>query len=103
MNCYTSTSTVTSDEVWYTVTSNQVAVNAINTGGATITYNDTRATVKGDVVVDGRSIKELLETIAERMLILTPDPEKLEKYEALKRAYDHYKLMERLCNEDQKD
>lgn len=56
----------------------------------------------GDVVVDGVSIKKLLEGVADRMHILIPDPTKLEKYESLKRAYEQYKLLEKLCYEDTK-
>ncbi len=37
-----------------------------------------------------------LERIEERLLILIPDPSKLAKYEALRRAYEEYKLMEAL-------
>ena len=40
-----------------------------------------------------------LKKIEERLLILKPDPERLAKYEALKSAYDHYLLMEKLCAE----
>ena len=36
----------------------------------------------------------------ERLAILVPDPVKMEKFEALKKAYDHYKLMEKLCQEE---
>ena len=35
--------------------------------------------------------------------ILVPDPKKLEKFEALQKAYEHYKHLEKLCEleEDQ--
>jgi hypothetical protein len=39
----------------------------------------------------------------ERLAILVPDSEKLEKFEALKTAYDHYKLMESLCQPQQEE
>lgn len=54
-----------------------------------------------DLVMDGVSVKETLEKISDRLTILIPDPEKLEKYAALKEAYDHYKLMEALLNESE--
>lgn len=41
-------------------------------------------------------VKERLKTIEDRLAILVPDPEKLEKWEALKEAYDHYKSLEGL-------
>ena len=37
-----------------------------------------------------------LEAIEKRLLILVPDPEKLEQWEALREAYDHYKSLEAL-------
>jgi hypothetical protein len=54
---------------------------------------------KSDIKIGDVSIKELLETIMKRLAILQPDPTKLEKYEALRKAYDHYKLMEKLLHE----
>lgn len=54
-----------------------------------------------DVTVQGHSILHLLKTIEDRLAILQePSPEKLEKYAALKKAYDHYKTLERLIGED---
>ena len=43
----------------------------------------------------------MMDTLKERMLILTPAFEKHEKYPALKEAYDHYKLIEALCREEE--
>jgi hypothetical protein len=57
---------------------------------------------EGDVKIKGRSLEKLLDTIEKRLAILTPNPAKLEKFEALKKAYDHYKLLEALCHEDDK-
>jgi hypothetical protein len=56
----------------------------------------------GDIKWKGRSLGTMLETIEARLSILQPDPAKLEKFEALKKAYDHYKLMEKLCHDDPK-
>lgn len=58
------------------------------------------ASFGGDVKIQGKSISKLLETIEDRLAILQPDPAKLEKYEALRKAYDHYKLMEKLIGEN---
>jgi len=55
------------------------------------------ADIKGDLKVGGISINETLAKINERLAILVPDPKRLEKYEALKQAYEHYKLLEALC------
>ena len=57
----------------------------------------------GDIKIGDRSLKEFMTKMEERMAILVPDPEKLEKFEALKRAYEHYKTMERLCQIEQQD
>lgn len=53
--------------------------------------------ITGDLKVGGVSFKETIETINKRLLILTPDPAKLEQFEALRKAYEHYKTMEALC------
>ena len=55
----------------------------------------------GDIKWQGRSLGKLLESIEDRLAILQePSPEKLEKYAALKKAYDHYKTLERLIGEN---
>jgi hypothetical protein len=56
-----------------------------------------------DIKVDGKSLKEFMTKMEERLAILVPDPSKLEKFEALKKAYEHYKLMESLCQEQPKE
>jgi hypothetical protein len=43
------------------------------------------------------SIENRLDKIEKRLSILVPDPEKIEKFEALKKAYEHYKTLESLC------
>ena len=57
----------------------------------------------GDLKVGGKSLKEFMTKMEERLAILVPDPERLEKFEALKKAYEHYKTMEALCFPDEKD
>jgi hypothetical protein len=52
-----------------------------------------------DIKIDGKSLKNFMDKMEERLAILVPDPAKLEKFEALKKAYDHYKLLEALCHE----
>jgi hypothetical protein len=59
------------------------------------------ATFEGDIKWKGRSLEKLLQSIEDRLAILQePNPAKLEKYAALKKAYDHYKTLERLIGED---
>jgi len=43
-----------------------------------------------------KHIQEQLDAINERLAILQPNPEHLEKYDALREAYEHYKTLERL-------
>ena len=50
-----------------------------------------------DIKIDGQSLKEFMKKMEQRLAILVPDPKKLEKFEALKKAYEHYKTMESLC------
>lgn len=69
-----------------------------------IDYNDTASQsgtiTAGDVIIDGVSLKDSITKINERLLILVPDPAKMEKYEALKLAYDHYRTLEALIGDD---
>jgi hypothetical protein len=53
-----------------------------------------------DIVINGKSLAEFMTKMEDRLAILVPDPAKLEKFTALKKAYDHYKLMEKLCHEE---
>ncbi len=57
----------------------------------------TDAQFDGDVKIKGVSILETLSKIEKRLSILRPDPEKLEHFEALRKAYEHYKTLEALC------
>jgi hypothetical protein len=61
-----------------------------------------KANFDNDVTVKGISLIETLEKINERLAILVPDPEKVKEFEALKKAYDNYKLLEALCYKDKK-
>jgi hypothetical protein len=55
------------------------------------------AEFEGKVMINGRNISEFMETISKRLSILVPDPAKLAHFEALKKAYEHYKTLEALC------
>jgi hypothetical protein len=61
------------------------------------------AEFEGKVMINGRNISEFMETISKRLAILVPDPEKLAHFEALKKAYEHYKTLEALCQMPKKD
>jgi hypothetical protein len=48
-------------------------------------------------------VKERVSAIEDRLAILRPDKELEAKYPALKEAYDHYKLIEKLVREQSKN
>ena len=95
---YTTTPTTTGGSFLYS--------NGTNPSWSTITSNPglhvkDDAIFEGDIKWKGRSLVKLLEAIENRLAILQePDPEKLEKFAALKKAYDHYKTLERLIGDD---
>ena len=67
-------------------------------------YFDTTANPTGaitieskDVIIDGRSMRDFMESMEKRMAILVPDPRKLEHFQSLQKAYAHYKTLEALC------
>ncbi len=80
---------------WNNITTTSPSVN--------ITSNGIDMAAGTDIKVDGKSLKEFMNKMEERLAILVPDPAKLEKFAALKKAYEHYKLMEQLCQEQTKE
>ena len=79
----------------WTTANNSTAVH-IDTGGIDMAAGT-------DIKIDGKSLKNFMSKMEERLAILVPDPAKLEKFEALKRAYEHYKTMESLCFDEPKE
>ena len=72
-----------------------------NTSGFSYTTTPASMEVKGDLIVNGKNIGNILDKIQDRLAIIDePSSEKLEKHAALKKAYDHYKLLEKLIGED---
>ena len=49
-------------------------------------------------IIDIDELAEMMETLKKRLLILTPDFEKHEKYPMLKELYNEYKAMEALLS-----
>ena len=76
------------------------SINTITGSSSAGLHVTSDAEFEGDIKWKGRSLGTMLETIEARLSILQPDTAKLEKFEALKKAYDHYKLMEKLCHDD---
>jgi len=58
---------------------------------------NSNAEFDGDVKIKGVSVLETLQKIEKRLAILRPDPEKLAHFESLRKAYEHYKTLEALC------
>jgi hypothetical protein len=102
------------------ISSGTISTSALNgTSGAYLTSNGTWGTsptftvnsvtpgiqVKGDaefdgdIKVQGKSLNAWMETMEKRLAILVPNPKKLKQYEALQKAYKHYKMLEALCEE----
>jgi hypothetical protein len=82
----TSAGYITSNNTWTTGTS----ASSIQVKGD--------ADFDGDVKLKGKSLTSWMETMEKRLAILVPDPKKLEKFEALQKAYNHYKMLEALCD-----
>jgi len=68
----------------------------------TIDEQGVTLTDDADIVINGKSLTQTLNTLEERLLILQPDFEKMEQYPALKAAYEQYKLIEKLLHDGQK-
>jgi hypothetical protein len=75
-----------------------IMTNSGNTPGITVKGD---AEFDGNVKIKGRDVSKLFEKIEDRLAILMePDPAKFEKFVALKKAYDHYKLLEKLIGDE---
>ena len=71
-------------------------------GSSSITTSASGIEVKNgaDITIDGKSLSSFMSRVEARLGILQPKPELLEKFEALKQAYEHYKTLEALCMGD---
>ena len=82
---------------WITATNPVVTVGATSSSALKVSGD---ANITGNLTVNGVDIGTVLAKIQERLAILVPDPARLDKYEALKQAYEHYKVLEALCIEE---
>jgi hypothetical protein len=83
----------TTGPMWTTTTTQNANVKI--TGN-----NPTITTDKNSINLD--EVADLVKILKERLLVIIPDFEKHEKYAALKKAYDHYKLIEAMVQEEKK-
>ena len=99
-----STASVTDDYVsdinsgTFTINTSSISDTDYGSWGSDISVPE-----EGDIKIGNRSLKTFMDTMEKRMAILQPDPAKLEKFEALKKAYEHYKHLERLCEIEEDD
>jgi hypothetical protein len=93
----TTINNINSNTQWTTGTSGYTFNNAITPNTVSISTDGIDMAAGTDIKIDGQSLKEFMKKMEQRLAILVPDPKKLEKFEALKKAYEHYKTMESLC------
>jgi hypothetical protein len=82
---------------WASATTPYVTVGATTNSALKVSGD---ADIQGNLTVNGVDIGTMLTKIQDRLAILVPDPARLDKYEALKQAYEHYKILEALCIEE---
>ena len=89
---------------------NPSPVYVSNGTGSSNWSNATTMTAKGklkvegeeaDIFINGQSLSDWMSAVEQRLSILRPKPELLEKYSALQEAYEHYKTLERLLYEQE--
>jgi hypothetical protein len=69
-------------------------------------YESSKISIDGedaDVLINGKSLTAFMEKMEDRLAILQPDLEKLEHFDALKKAYEHYKTLEAMCELPKKE
>jgi hypothetical protein len=84
----------TNPYVFTTNNTGNVGIGSMSQSGLHVTSD---AEFDGDIKWKGRSLGDMLISIEQRLAILVPDPAKLEHFAALKKAYEHYKTLEALC------
>ena len=93
----TTINNINANSQWTTGTSGYTFNNSITPSTVNINTTGIEMAAGTDIKIDGQSLKEFMKKMEQRLAILVPDPTKLEKFEALKKAYEHYKTMESLC------
>ena len=98
----TSTVSVTDDYV-SDINSGTFTINSSGLDNDWCYNSDINVPEDADIKIGERSLKTFMDTVEKRLSILQPDPKKLKRFEALQKAYEHYKHLERLCELDDED
>jgi hypothetical protein len=93
----TTINNISNNSQWTTGTTGYAYNTTISPSTVNISTTGIEMAAGTDITVGGQSLKEFMKKMEQRLAILVPDPKKLEKFEALKKAYEHYKTMESLC------
>jgi hypothetical protein len=88
---------ISNNSQWTTGTTGYTYNTTVTPNTVNISTTGIEMAAGTDITVGGQSLKEFMKKMEQRLSILVPDPVKLEKFEALKKAYEHYKTMESLC------
>lgn len=109
---YSNVSLTSSGAITLTTAGSSYPTNSVlmsnGTGTTWANNTNTKISAKGqlhldgedaDIVMNGASLKDMLNGITDRLSILQPKPELLEKYANLREAYEHYKTLEALLHE----
>ena len=84
-----------------------MSITGVGTGYTYSTAsNKTSSSIKlegsdADIFVQGKSMKAWMDAVEQRLCILEPKPDLLQKYKALEQAYDHYKTLEAILYEQE--
>lgn len=91
------TASITIPNGGYTTTASNITMSGNTYPSVNITQDGITLPADADITIGNMSLKDLMQSLSDRLAILQPDPEKLQQFEALKQAYEHYKTLEALC------
>ena len=84
----------TPNTVWTTNTADWSIGTSTNQSGTLQLQGD-----NADIVVNGRSLMDAIDTLEQRLNILVPNPELEKEWDELRELGDRYRELERLCKE----
>ena len=96
-------SSIDTNSVMWSATPNTVwTTNTADWSIGTIVGQSGTMELKGenaDIVVNGRSLMDAIDTLEQRLNILVPNPELEKEWDELRELGDRYRELERLCKE----